>query len=591
MNTQTKICQNCKKTFVIEPDDFLFYEKMQVPPPTWCPECRMQRLMLWRNERALYRRKDSKYGKDIISIFAPEKPLVVYDMRTWWSDEWDPLEYGQNYDFSKPFFQQFRELLARVPMVPLHNKNAVNSDYCNHCEDMKNCYLSFASIWNENTSYSSQAIHCKDSLDLLNADKSELAYDSISCEGCYQVVFSKNVVACTNSAFLRDCSGCSHCFGCVNLRNKSYYIFNQPYSKEAYEEKIKEFNLGSYENVQKLKQQFADFEKHFPRKFANLVNSPNSTGDVLYDVKNCISCFHIISNVENCKYVVNGGYNMKDSELGYGVGVGELMYEVVDTGIGASKMFAAVVGRSGSNTAYTFNCHNASNIFGCVSLRNKDYCILNKQYSKEEYETLREKIVQHMSDMPYRDKQGRLYPYGEFFPAEIAPFAYNETIVQEYYPLTKIEAENQGFGWQDSVEKNYSATCEPEKLPDHIENVTDAILQETIRCAHRGTCNEQCAAAFRIIPQELEFYKKLNIPLPRLCPNCRHYQRLKDRNPLRLWKRKCMCQGTASEGGTYQNDTEHFHGTSRCPNEFETPYAPDRPEIVYCEACYQSEVI
>ena len=41
----------------------------------------------------------------------------------------------------------------------------------------------------------------------------------------------------------------------------------------------------------------------------------------------------------------------------------------------------------------------------------------------------------------------------------------------------------------------------------------------------------------------------------------------------------------------YQNTVEHSHHKGKCPNEFETSYAPDRPEIVYCEQCYQAEVI
>ena len=35
MNQETKTCQNCKAQFIIEPDDFTFYEKINVPPPTW----------------------------------------------------------------------------------------------------------------------------------------------------------------------------------------------------------------------------------------------------------------------------------------------------------------------------------------------------------------------------------------------------------------------------------------------------------------------------------------------------------------------------------------------------------------------------
>ncbi len=37
------------------------------------------------------------------------------------------------------------------------------------------------------------------------------------------------------------------------------------------------------------------------------------------------------------------------------------------------------------------------NCFGCISLRNASYCILNKQYTKEEYEALVPQIIEHMS--------------------------------------------------------------------------------------------------------------------------------------------------------------------------------------------------
>jgi hypothetical protein len=55
MKTETKTCQNCKKDFTIESEDFNFYEKIKVPPPTFCPECRIIRRMLWRNFRSLFK--------------------------------------------------------------------------------------------------------------------------------------------------------------------------------------------------------------------------------------------------------------------------------------------------------------------------------------------------------------------------------------------------------------------------------------------------------------------------------------------------------------------------------------------------------
>ena len=56
MQSEKRNCQNCKIEFPIESEDFLFYEKMEVPAPTWCPDCRMARRLLWRNLRSLYKR-------------------------------------------------------------------------------------------------------------------------------------------------------------------------------------------------------------------------------------------------------------------------------------------------------------------------------------------------------------------------------------------------------------------------------------------------------------------------------------------------------------------------------------------------------
>jgi len=186
---------------------------------------------------------------------------------------------------------------------------------------------------------------------------------------------------------------------------------------------------------------------------------------------------------------------------------------------------------------------------------------------KEEYEKIIPKIIQHMKDMPYLDIKGREYKYGEFFPSELSPFAYNETIAGEYFPLTKDQARGQGYRWKDEEERNYKINIKTEDLLDIYD---EAIINKIIECKHKGDCNHQCTTAFKLIPEELQFYKSMNLPLPRLCPNCRHYARLAQRNPMKLWKRSCMKEG--------------------CDNEFETSYAPEREEIVYCEGCYQKEV-
>ncbi len=52
MYQEVKICQNCQKEFVIEPEDFDFYQKIKVPAPTWCPKCRLI-LKLWHRNSLL----------------------------------------------------------------------------------------------------------------------------------------------------------------------------------------------------------------------------------------------------------------------------------------------------------------------------------------------------------------------------------------------------------------------------------------------------------------------------------------------------------------------------------------------------------
>ena len=160
----TRNCQNCKAQFEITDDDLNFYSKIQVPPPTWCPECRLQRRLIFRNELSLYKRDCASCKKSVISMYRPDSPFTVYCSKCWFSDNWNPLDYGKEYDPSKPFFQQFRELMEKVPLVSLNHdySTLVNSDYNNFSGYLKNCYLLFNSDYNENCWYGVEVEKSKD---------------------------------------------------------------------------------------------------------------------------------------------------------------------------------------------------------------------------------------------------------------------------------------------------------------------------------------------------------------------------------------------------------------------------------------------
>jgi len=355
---------------------------------------------------------------------------------------------------------------------------------------------------------------------------------------------------------------------CSGLRNKNYYIRNVKYEKEEYFRIIKDFDMGTYSFVSKSVNEFNDFKKDKIYRFANIVNSIDSTGDNIINSKNAKNCFMVEGeNIKHCWRMFNGAKDSYDISGGLN---NELVYEsslAADGGY-MTKFFSHCKGNKNSELLHL--CVNCSNCFGCVSLRSKQYCIFNKQYEKGEYQELVPKIIKHMNDMPYIDSMGRVYKYGEFFPSELSPFAYNETVAQEYFPLTKEEALKQGYKWKDKEERNYKIDIRNEDIPDNIKDIRDDITTKIIECAHKGNCNQQCTEAFKIIPEELAFYRRMNLPLPRLCPNCRHGERILARNPLKLWHRQCMRPG--------------------CTNEFETSYAPEQPEIIYCEKCYQQEV-
>ncbi len=573
MNSETKICQNCKQDFIIEPDDFAFYEKIKVPAPTFCPDCRTIRRMIFFNRGNLFKKIEALEGKKIFSNYPEEANIKIYDHDYWWSDDWNPMDYGLEVDYKQPFLEQLKELNFLVPWPGRAIRGLINSDYCNQASYLKNCYLCFDLNNAENCLYCVSSNNAKDSLDCYASPKPELCYEVCHSGNSFQCFYCSDLENCRNLKFCEECINCSDCFGCFNLRNKKYHIWNRPYSKDEYFEELKKINTGSSKEIIKIKEKFNELKIKLPRKYIHGTHNKNISGDYIYNSKDSFNCFetegcenvrcsqNLISSVKDCCDYTDWGENS------------ELVYESCCSGDNCQNMkFCFDCWPAMQDSEYCLCCHSCSNCFGCVGLRSKSYCILNKQYTKEEYEALVPKIIQHMKDNPYVDSRGIKYTYGEFFPAEFSPFAYNETMAIEYFPKLKEQAIKEGYLWRDKSSGEYKITIEASDLPDDIKDVTDDILKEVIRC-------DFCKNAYRITVAELNFYRRFSTPLPRLCFSCRHMERRKKSNPLKLWKRQCMC------------DKQHSHHNGRCPNEFETSYAPDRPEIVYCEKCYQQEVV
>ncbi len=574
---ETRNCQNCKQNFTIEPDDFAFYEKIKVPPPTFCPECRAQRRMSFLNERTFYKRKCDLTGEYIISLFPEDSLVPVYSPKAWWSDKWDATDYGQDYDFSRPFFEQFSQLLRKVPQFSLQSQytTLIRSDYTNMGTYNKDCYLVTNTAYSEECSYTTFFLNGKKCFDMYGCVDNEICYEGINFGNCYRTFYSKNCNDCIDVYFSKNLRGCSNCFGCTNLSNKSYCIWNIQYTKGDYFSEIGKYNLGSYKVVLELEKKSEKFQMNFPNRFMEGTHNVNVSGNQIHGCKNVFQSFEVVG-VEDSKYCQFVFYKpVRDCyDMTFWGQNASRIYECMGAGDSEDMVkFCFDAWAPGTNIEYSYHIVAPNkNIFGCVGLKNKEYCILNKQYTKKEYENILPIIKKHMDEMPYIDKKGSIYKYGEFFPSEISLFTYNESLANSYYPLNKDLAIEKGFQWKEIDKNIYKISMKSENIPDDIKDVDETILNEVLECeiSHR---------AFKLTPAEYQFYKTMNIPIPRLHPDERHKKRLNKHNPMKLWHRSCMC------------DLENHNHTGKCPNEFETSYAPERPEKVFCEKCYQQEVI
>ncbi len=391
----------------------------KIPDPTCCPKCREKRRLAFRNERKLYKRKCDFSGKEIISIYSPDKPYKVYNQKVWWSDQRDALDYRRDFDFSRSFSEQFEELLMEVPHIWLTEVNNENSEYTSRAANNKDCYMAYMTSYSDNCYYGTFLQKSRDCVDCLKVENSDHCYQCSYVDHCNNLHFSTECSSCSYSAYLDFCKWCTHCFACHNLRNQEYCIFNKQYTKEEY---FKIIPTITPEQIQKAKANIQEEE--------TVIRCEDCVGKHLVDSKNCYQCYNGFDG-QDCKYILNF-WDLKDaydcSAFGHQCSLsieniaGEQHYH---TGFNFACMDAI------QNIWYCMNCFRVKNCFWCVGLKGQEYCIFNKQYTKEEYNQLVPKIIKKMQE------DGE---WGEFFNPQLSPFWYNETVAMEYYPLSKEEA-------------------------------------------------------------------------------------------------------------------------------------------------------
>ena len=569
-----RTCQNpwCGQKFTVSEDDLSFLEKLSpkigdtvisLPPPTLCVDCRQQRRASYVNHISLYKRTCSFSGEPIVAIFPPESPYKVYKQDIWFGDSWDPLQYGRDFDFNRPFFPQFKELMDVCPWPALFTAYNLdeNCEYTNNAGKNKNCYMIFDSDENRYCYYSYSINGSINISGCYRVRKSELCIGCIDCLNCYASAYLQDSENCSDSMFLKNCVGCRHCLMSSNLRNKEYMIENKQATREEFD-RIRDL-MTSASRLSSAQARFQKLKLEYPQKYVHGVQNENVVGDYVTQSKDSYYCFDC-SELWDCRYCFQAFMPLKTCMDTQECGEGERLYECSVCGYGANELIGtAYVLSNASSQFYSMHCRSSQNMLGCHGVRNKKYCVFNQQYSKEDYEKLAAKIISHMQ------KTGE---WGEFFPIEMSYASYNETIAHDYYHLSREEALKRGYKWHDEDPKEtLKATAE---LPDEIGEVPDWIKKEILSC-------RDCGKNYKILPQELKLYRQLNLPLSVDCFFCSLKSVRSLRNPRKMWERKCQKCGKAVQS-TYSPERPAVRGS-------EEP-SGSRGEKIYCENCYLKEI-
>ncbi len=543
--------------------------KFPLPKPTLSPRAREIRRLMWRNDTKLYRSTCSLTGKTLFSFYHPEAFYKIADTYRW-TDQVDNTQLGKDVDLTRPIQEQFNELFAQTTKQhALIVGEMENSLYTHNAGWFKNCYMVFDGWMCEDVMYSVRVANSKKVVDGFEVIGSEQVYEGIWLLDCFRVFFSEDCQKCSDSAFLYNCRWCSNCILCSNLTNESYCIRNKSVTKVEYEQYRSFIFNGNSKSIASVSQEFQKQKNHTARVGLKMVNCEDSIGNNLTNCNNTILC-------EDSQWCMNTRYsqrmiayagNENNMDISSRWGNMNKCYELnccgTDQNTTASGLlFGSYLFWWVSDSCYTVNVpFNVKNVIASTDIANKQYCILNKQYSKEEYGELAPKVIQHMM---------RTGEWWEFFSPQYAPFPYNDSIANDYYPIKYLVHKNgerelvnsEGHGevqiledwviaratlslWgsmiipikrrtenaEVSISGNMSS-IDASDITDSIYECEDSICDKAILCL-------ESKRPFRITKQELLFYKNYGLPLPRLHPDIRYQKRIKNAIKTQYSLRAC----------------------------------------------------
>ncbi len=437
------IARKCKLTgesFELSSEEIDNYRKFSLPLPNTVYRERLRRKLAFISSGRFYQIKCDKTGGYISSVYHQKSQFTIYKQEKWLEKEFDATKYSRKYNLDRAFNEQFIELWNKVPRPNVIAKNFENSTNVHYVSDILNCTnitIGKDLINCHNSYFIINSRNCIDNLNLIN---SENCYECSSCIDSKNLFFSTFSKRCENSYFLSNCINCKNCIFCTDMKNSEYCIYNKKTSKKEYFQFLEDLQLNKRDFLEQAKIKYKKFKNELKNNENKKVERNNNFLHECTKVQNSKNCY-------NSKNIVNS-QNIFDSNncfegIGYGNNSSNLA-QFAMIGDNATNIFNSIDCWSNvENLEYCSHCYDSHDLFACVGLSNKSYCILNKQYSENEYKKMRSEIIENLKIRK---------SWGSFLTPGFCGLPYNMSAAQVFMPLGRAPAKLMGFRWDDEQE-------------------------------------------------------------------------------------------------------------------------------------------
>jgi len=495
-----RICEMTGEKWFVDDEEIGWDKKFNVPPSPFSPRVRLWHLASFFSVYQWWWAKHFDTGEPVLSYVHPATGIRVLPDKEWFTRDFSTTNLS--FEIDRPFFDLLRELQLKVPINATRNVKEPENSVAMVSMGDKDSYFVAASS-SRGCLYLNDSQNIEFSVDCNGAIDVSEGYSLSHCVRMHRCKFSLESSDCLDSSFLFDCRNCEFCFGATNQRNKKYLFFNEQLSKENWEQRVKEVDLGDRLILTTTWQRFIALineQAVWPENFNQ--KTEGSIGEYLINSINCRFCY----------------YGLGAAESYYCIGLVNARGNAFCTAIPGDNNLQCWGGRSSNckfshtvtgcdDLEYCMNCYNCAHCFGCVGLQRKSFCIFNAQYTEEEYW---QKVDELKCAMLERGEYGRPFPmkYSFTYYPESGPLAYMDATEADMIraDMSQFSIDASGAFGESRLEGK--TIKKREEAPN---NINDFDLTQWVGIPIE---DPEIKRPFSYLKPELEFYKKYHLAPP-----------------------------------------------------------------------------